>query len=133
MTESANEAIIRSAYQAYAERDVARMLEFVDPDLEWTYLDPAEEDPQPQICHGRGELETALQHQLDHGLSSFLEELRVHGDRIMVVTRTPGIDEYRARKADDRNYNVLTVRSGQIVAIRDCRDRKESLAVAGIQ
>jgi hypothetical protein len=31
MTESANEAIIRSAYQAYAEDDLARMLQFVDP------------------------------------------------------------------------------------------------------
>ena len=81
MTESANEAIIRSGYQAYAEGDVARMLEFVDPDLEWTYLDPAVEDPQPEICHGRGELETALQRLLDRGLRPHLEEVRGRGDR----------------------------------------------------
>jgi ketosteroid isomerase-like protein len=46
MAQSTNEAVIRSAYEAYAEGDLARMLEFVDPDLEWTYLDPAVTDAQ---------------------------------------------------------------------------------------
>jgi ketosteroid isomerase-like protein len=133
MTQSTNEAVIRNAYEAYAEGDLARMLEFVDPGLEWTYLDPAVEDPQPQICHGRYELENALQGMLDSGLRSFLEEVRGQGDRIMVLVRTPGIDRYRAYKADDRNYNVLTVRDDQIVAIRNCRDREEALAVGGIE
>ena len=133
MTESPNETIIRSAYQAYADGDVARMLEFVDPDLESTYLDPAVEDPQPEICHGRGELQTALLHLQDRGLRSYLEEVRGPRDRIMVEVHTPGIDEYRARKADDRNYNVLTVQRGQVVAIQDCRDRREALGVAGIE
>jgi ketosteroid isomerase-like protein len=90
MTQNINEAVIRSAYGQYAEGDLARMLEFVDPDLEWTYLDPAVEDPQPQTCHGRHELETSLQGLLDSGLRSHLEEVRGQGDRIMVVVRTPG-------------------------------------------
>ena len=51
----------------------------------------------------------------------------------MVLVRTPGIDRCRAYKSDDRNYNVLTVRGDQIVAIRDCRDREEGIAVAGIE
>jgi ketosteroid isomerase-like protein len=38
MTERANEAIVRSGYEAHAEGDLARLLQFVDPDLEWTYL-----------------------------------------------------------------------------------------------
>jgi hypothetical protein len=42
------------------------------------------------------------------------------------------MDRYRAYKADDRNYNVLTVRRDRIVAIRDCRDRQEAIVVAGI-
>jgi ketosteroid isomerase-like protein len=133
MTQSPNEAVIRSAYEAYTEGDLARMLKFIDPDLEWTYLDPAAEDPQPQICHGRHELEAALQALLDSGLRSYLEEVRGQDDRIMVVVRTPGIDRYRAHTADDCNYNVLTVRGDQIVAIRDCHDRKEALAVAGVE
>jgi ketosteroid isomerase-like protein len=48
MTETASEAIIRSAYEGFAEGDLARMLQFVDPDLEWTYLDPADRIRNPR-------------------------------------------------------------------------------------
>jgi hypothetical protein len=95
--------------------------------------DPADEDPQHQVCHGRHELETALKGILNSGLRSYIGEVRGQGDRVMVLVRTPGIDRYRACKSDDRNYNVLTVRGDQIVAIRDCRDREEATAVAGIE
>ncbi len=54
------------------------------------------------------------------------------GDRVMVVVRTPGVDAYRVRQADDRNYSVFTVRDGRIVALRDCRDRQEALQFTSI-
>jgi hypothetical protein len=37
--------LIRRAYQAYTNGDLPAMLELVDPDLEWTYLDPNLEHP----------------------------------------------------------------------------------------
>lgn len=128
-----NVALIRGAYDAYARGDLATMLEVVDPDLEWTYLDPSLEDPQPQVCHGRHELESALARQAGLGLQAQLEEVLGHGDRVMVVVRTPGVDAYRVRQADDRNYSVFTMRDGRIVALRDCRDRQEGLRLTGIQ
>jgi len=102
------------------------------PNLEWTYLDPSEANPEPQICHGRGELEIALQRQLRRGLSVQLEELIANGDQVMVTVRIPGVEAHRVRHANERNYDVLTVRDGHIVAIRACRDRAEALAIAGI-
>ena len=33
-----NEALVREAYEAYGRGDIERMSEFVDPELEWTYL-----------------------------------------------------------------------------------------------
>jgi ketosteroid isomerase-like protein len=129
---TANETLVRTAYAAYERGDVTVVLDSVDPNLEWTYLDPSEARPEPQICHGRGELEIALQRQLGRGLSAQLEELIAHGDQIMVTVRIPGIEAHRVRHADDRNYDVLTVRDGHIVAIRACRDRAEALAIAGI-
>ena len=60
-----NADLIRRAYQAYVNGELATMLEFVDPDLEWTYLDPSLEDPEPQVCRGRHELESALEHQAE--------------------------------------------------------------------
>jgi ketosteroid isomerase-like protein len=128
-----NVDLIRTAYEAYARGDATTMLGLVDPELEWTYLDPSLEDPKPQVCRGRHELEVALERRAERGLRSELEEVLGSGDRVMVVVRTPGLDEHRARNADDRNFDVLTVRGRQIVAIHACRSREEALAVAGLE
>ena len=128
-----NAELIRTAYEAYARGDLVTMLGLIDPDLEWTYLDPSLEDPEPQVCHGRHELEEVLERRAKRGLTSELEEVAGNGEYVLVVARTPGVDAYRVRPADDRNFTVFTVRDGRIVAIRDCRDRGEALAAAGIQ
>jgi hypothetical protein len=61
------------------------------------------------------------------GLTSELEEIIAHGDKVMVTVRTPGVDAFRARPADDRGYEVLTVRAGRIGALRSCHDRGEEV------
>jgi ketosteroid isomerase-like protein len=127
-----NEALVRAAYEAYGRGDMTAMLTLVHPDLEWTYLDPAFPDPEPRTCHGRPQLLHALERQAKSGLMSQVEEVTSSGDQVMVVVHTPGLDQRRARPADDRNYLVLTLRDGQIVAMRACRDRDEAAARAGL-
>ena len=125
-----NEWIVREAFLAYDRGDVRRMMELVDPDLEWTHLDPDHGNPQ---CDGREELAKALRRQADLGLRAELEEVVAAGDQVIVVMRTPGVDQYRHREqADDRTYDVITVRDGLIVRLRACRDRGEARAIAGI-
>jgi ketosteroid isomerase-like protein len=126
-----SEALVRAAYDAYARGDLDAMLAFVDPDLEWTFLDPTFEDPEPQVCRGRLELETVLRRQAERGLRIELEDVNAVGDRVVVVVRTPGVDAFRARTTGDRNYTVVTVRAGRIVALRECTDRTQALEVAG--
>ncbi len=126
-----NEDLVRRAYGAYTAGDIAAMMRFVDGDLEWTYLDPAFEDPQPQVCHGSQELRVALQRQARRGLKSRLEEVHANGDLVMVSVHTPGLDAVRARHGNDRNYDVLTIRDGRIVAMRACRNRGEALDAVG--
>jgi len=128
-----NADLIRRAYQAYANGDLATMLEFVDPDLEWTYLDPNLEHPTPQVCHGRHELEDVLRVWAEHGLRAELDEVAGRGELVMVGVRTPGVDAYYGRRGDDRAYSVFTVRGGRIVALRDCRNRQEALRLTGIR
>ena len=127
-----NEWIVREAFLAYDKGDIATMMDFVDPGLEWTYLDPATENPQPRTCRGRGELEKALRRQADMGLRAELEEVIASGDQVILVMRTPGVDEYRHRQADDRTYDVVTVRDGLIAGLHACRDRSEARSLAGI-
>jgi hypothetical protein len=50
-------------------------------------------------------------------------------DRVLVVTRSPGIDAIRVRKTGDLNFHVLTVRNEKIVALRACRSRDEALGI----
>src|SRR6266571_6525843 len=113
MMSNDNVDLIRRAYEAYVRGDLVSMLGFVDPDLEWTYLDPGLRDPEPQVCHGRHELEEALERRAERGLTSHLEEVVGNGERVLVVARTPGVDAYRVRPADDRNFTVFTVREGR--------------------
>jgi len=127
-----NADLIRRGYEAYIQGDLARLLALVDPDLEWTYLDPGFEDPEPQICYGRHELETGLKRQARLNVISEIEEVLSHGDRVMVVVHTPGIEQHRAWHGDERNYMVFTVRDGRIIALRACRNREEALNIAGI-
>jgi ketosteroid isomerase-like protein len=122
-----NAELIRRAYQAYANGDLDGMLELVDQDLVWTYLDPALEHPTPRVCHGRQELEQVLRHWADQGLRAELDEVIGSGQLVMVGVRTPGIDARHGRGGNDRAYSVFTVGGGRIVAVRDCRDRQEAL------
>ena len=125
-----NEELVRQAYQAYARGDVRGLLDLVDPDLEWTYLNPAFADPEPATCHGREELRWALDRQLRQGLTPQLEEVVASGDTVLVVIHRPGLDRLRIRQGNDRNYLVLTLDQGRITKMRACRDLAEARAVA---
>ena len=127
-----NEWIVREAFLAYDRGDVTRMMDFVDPEVDWTYRDPELADSEPRLYHGRRELEQALRRQTGRGPRAQLEEVIAAGDRVMLVMRTPGIDGYRHRPGDDRTYDIVTVRDGLIVGLKACRDRTEARSLAGI-
>jgi ketosteroid isomerase-like protein len=131
MTEQAHEALVRNAWEAYGQGDLEGLLEYVDPDLTWTFLDPSVPEPEPAVCHGRDQLRAALRRQADQGLTPQIDEVAASGDLVLLVLYTPGLDQYRARPASDRNYLVLTVAGDRITALRACRDRAEARAAAG--
>jgi len=127
-----NEDLVRQAYQAYTDGDMAALLDLVHPELEWTFLDPAFENPEPATCHGRDQLRWALARPARQGLRPELEEVVASGDNVLVVTHTPGLDRQRAWPSDDRNYLVLTLDQGRITRMRACRDGAEARAAAGL-
>lgn len=125
--DSAMLARLRQAYEAFLEGDLQPVLDLVAPDVEWTFLDPSLEDPHPHVCHGRDQLEAALRARSASGLRTELEQLHQQGHRILVALHTPGLDSRRARQANDRSFEVLTVHDGRITAIRACHDRREAM------
>lgn len=126
MSENA-EHVAREAYEGFAAGDFERVLNLVDDDLEWTFLDPTDPDPQPAVCHGRDQLKYWMGRGDGWRLRADLQEIVGSGERVLVVTRSPGVDEVRARQSGDMNFHVLTVRDGKIVALRACRSRDEAL------
>ena len=127
------ETLVREAVQAFYQGDTARLLELVHPDLEWTYLNPADPDPQPQVCHGRDQIAWALDQQARQGAATQVEQIVPGpGGHVLVVSRTPGLDERRAWTNDDRNILVLTVQAGQITAMRAFRDQDQASQFAGL-
>ncbi|HEY7011401.1 MAG TPA: nuclear transport factor 2 family protein [Streptosporangiaceae bacterium] len=127
-----NESLVRTAYAAFSQGDVATMLELVHPDLEWTFLDPAFENPDPRTCLGREQLQQVMERRGGLSPQADVEEIDSAGDKVMVVVHTPGLDQQRARQAEDRNYMVVTVRQGQITVLRACRDRDEARRLTGL-
>ena len=121
------EEVARQAYAGFAAGDVTAVLCLVDENLEWTYLDPSVPDPQPAVCHGRDLLAHWMGRGIGWKFGAELEEVVANRDRVLVVTRSPGIDAIRARKTGDLNFHVLTVRHEKIVALRACRSREEAL------
>ena len=130
---SDNVELIRRAHEAYSRDDLETMLGFVDPKVEWTYLDPNLPEPKPQVCRGRQEVESLLREWAEHGLKAELEEVAGAGERVMVGSRIPGLGASVGRPGEDQTYIVLTIRRGRIVVMRDCRDRRNALEVAGLE
>lgn len=120
--------VVRAAFGALASGEPERMLEYVDPHLEWTYLDPSRVHPSPETCHGRAQLAARVSRV--GGSPRQLKEVIAFGERVVVVTSVPGLDERRARKTGDRNFHVVAVRDGRIVSMRACLDLAEAVAIA---
>jgi ketosteroid isomerase-like protein len=124
-----NDDLVRAAFGAFARGDLAALLPLIDAEFEWTFLDPSEVDPQPQVCRGTAELARVLRNGGDQPVRE-LEELVPFGERVLVATRS-GPEAVTADSDRDRPaFHVVTVRDGHIVALRACRSRDEALLFA---
>jgi ketosteroid isomerase-like protein len=120
-----SENLVRDAFDALGRGDLPALLAVVDADFEWTFLDPSEEDPQPQVCHGADELARMVRHGASQPARE-LVELAPYDERVLVVSRLVTDDE----SASGQSFHVVTVLDGRITALRACRSRDEALEVA---
>ena len=127
--------VVRAAYGRYAAGDIPGMLELVAEDLSWTYLNPADPDPQPQTCHGRHELAEALAGLARRGEDTMrVTELTPGtGGTVLALIHAPGRDERTAYPSGDLAYQVITVADGKITGLRDCRTLDAARAIAGLR
>jgi ketosteroid isomerase-like protein len=126
MTETP-EQVARRAYAAFAAGDISSVLNLIDTDLEWTFLDPSAPDREPAICRGLDQLAYWMGRGSGWRLPAELEEVIANRDRVLLVTRSPGIDQLRARATEDRSFHVLTIRDGKVTELRACQNRGEAI------
>ena len=112
---------MRSADEAYGRGDATRLLELVDPDRSGPISIPASKIRSRRSAAAGTQLAWALGRQADRGVIGAGGD-RLLRDKVMVAVHTPGADQHRAWQGHDRNYLVLTLRQGQVVAMRAFRN-----------
>ena len=122
---------LRRGYEAWNRGDLGKVLELVDPDIEWR---PGEDAPEPGEATGR----EGFRRFIESWTESFEElqieprEVVVAGDHVVVVVvdqrgrgRGSGIE------LDITTVHVWRIRAGRAVGGYAFRTREEALAAVG--
>ena len=121
---ASNIALCEAAYQAYLERgDLDVFYRTLDPDVEWRAWN------DDGNCHGRDEVMAAIRSALEGGVAVEVPPHVDAGDKLVLMPREmppffpPDVEGL---------FQVVEIRDGTIVAIRDFIHRDEAMAAAGL-
>ncbi len=128
-----NVELVRSAYQAGAERGPAAALDFFHREAEWH---PQREDPDSTPRRGR----EAIMRYFDQWLDAWQdfrmepESLLDAGDKVVALIRITGRGRSSGIEFPElQSAHVITLRESQIVRVQAFSDRDEALQAAGLR
>ena len=107
-------ALVKAFYRAYAARDVAKIAEFLDDDVEWTISGPIDVLPFCGTHRGKADVLYLIEHLVPEVLQTFSfvpDAILVDGDRVAMLNRQS------ARRTDDRR--VISYRVANFMRFRD--------------
>lgn len=122
----ANKDRFREAYEAFVERgDLSVFRELLDPDVEWRAWN------DEGNCHNRDEVMNTIRGALDHGIPARMPERIGTGDKFVLI---PDLDELPSFFPPDAEglFQVIEMREGKIVRMRDFTRRDRALEEAGL-
>jgi len=121
---TSNIALFEAAYQAYVERDDLDVFyRTLDPDVEWRAWN------DEGNCHGRDEVMATIRSALEGGV---VVEVPPHvdaGDKLVLMPHE--MPPFFPPEAEGL-FQVVQIRDGTIVAIRDFIHRDDAMAAAGL-
>jgi uncharacterized protein len=127
-----NVEVVRRAYVAFNRRDLATLLQQLDPAVEWlTSGDFAGTDAVYRGHQGVRRWFEVLLGEWDEYRAE-PEEFLDAGDEVMVVERLQGRGRTSGVHVAMPYYAVLTVRRARVVRRRSYKRRAEALAAAGL-
>ena len=124
-----NVELARRGYEALVRGDLDTVAELFAPDLSWRWWQPG-----PWDCHNREEAMTVIRERIEQRAIGELQEIiDVDEERIIVVMRRspdaePSYAEMGVPEGHDETANLLTIRGGKVVAMRDYTTKAEALA-----
>jgi ketosteroid isomerase-like protein len=121
---SSNIALFQEAYEAFTERgDLSTFYELLAPDVEWrSWNDEGN-------CHDRDEVIGVVRAALDQGVAVEMPEFVDAGDKLVLIPHD--VPSFFPAEAEGL-FQVVEIRDGKIVAIRDFIRRADALAAAGV-
>jgi uncharacterized protein len=122
---------LRAGYEALNVRDLDKVLELMDPELEWS---EAELSPEAGTHRGRDGFERFLRSWLE-SFDDFRvepEEIVEHGDRLIAVIRQTGRGAASGIAVDVRVVHVWTIRDGTAVQWQSFPDREAAMSELGL-
>src|SRR6266576_4847400 len=115
-----NVEVVRTAFQAFADRGLDAMAEFWDPDIDWRAAEGAIDDVGEM--HGPAAVRRYIQDWIDtfDDFGVVVEELRSVGDdRVLAIQRLKGRAKLSGIETDLHDALVSTVRDGKVVRGRE--------------
>jgi ketosteroid isomerase-like protein len=121
---ASNIALFQRAYRAFVERrDLNTFYEMLAPDVEWRAWN------DEGNCHNRDEVMEVISSALERGVPPELPEFIDGGDRVVLITSA--VPPFFPADAEGL-FQVVEIRDGKIVALRDFIRRNDALAAAGL-
>jgi ketosteroid isomerase-like protein len=131
MSSQENIALARRGYEAVMRGDLDALSEVLAPDLTWHWWEHG-----PWDCHSREEaLEVIRERRSQNAIGDLREVSDLGNGRVLVVLGLRPDSEITAAAlglpaGHDEIANIVTIRDGKVVAMRDYRTRAEAIEAA---
>jgi uncharacterized protein len=124
--------VLRKAYAAFNQNDIAATVEALDPRIEWA--EPAE-FPGGGTCHGHAGVKAYLSQSRAAWAEVHSEPERfiVAGDKIIVFVHARVRPKDSTEWHETRLADVFTFRNGKAIQMRAFADRRQALEWAGVK
>jgi ketosteroid isomerase-like protein len=130
-----NVEVVRSIYEAFAQRDGVTPFKYYAPDIEWNNSEIMELVGGSTVYYGHDGVH-AFFHDLLQAFSEFefrLLKLTPLGDHVLVTVHEHAVGRLSGVVVDRRHYGVWTLHNGMVTRVHAYLHHTEALKAAGLE
>jgi ketosteroid isomerase-like protein len=130
-----NVEVVRSIYEAFAQRDGVTPFKYYAPDIEWDNSEIMELVGGSTVYHGHDGVH-AFFHDLLQAFSEFefhLLELTPIGDHVLVTVHEHAVGRLSGVIVDRRHYGVWTLHRGMVTRVHAYLHHAEALKAVRLE